>query len=591
MSDKPTLEEKRHSLAHILAQAVLDMFPDAKLGVGPAIENGFYYDFELPRTLIPEDLPILEKKMKHIVKQAQEFTSKMEPVDEAIEYLKKIEQPYKVELAAGFKEQGIEEVGFHRNGPFVDLCRGGHIENTNQIDAKAFKLDRIAGAYWKGDEKRPMLQRIYGLSFEKPAELQEFLEMRKEAEKRDHRKLGKELELFAFNETVGPGLPLWLPKGGVLVEELEKLAKEEEFKGGYDRVRTPHLTKGRLYELSGHLEHYKDSMYPPMQLDDGSEDTDAYYMKPMNCPHHHMVYKATPKSYRDLPLRFAEYGTCYRYEDSGALFGLMRVRSLQMNDAHIYCTKDQFEEEFMAVTDLYLRYFEIFGIEKYQMRLSLHDPAKLGEKYVDEPELWKKTEEMVRKAMKKADVNFVEVEDEAAFYGPKIDIEVWSAIGREFTLATNQVDFVVPKRMDVTYVDEKGNNEYPLVIHRAPLGTHERFIGFLIEHFGGAFPAWLAPVQATVIPVAEAHQEYADKVFKTLKEAGVRVEMMTSDETLGKRIRKAEGQKIPYMLVIGDKEKESESVAVRDYKTKEQNTVKLSSFAKGIAEEIAERKR
>lgn len=583
---KPTLEEKRHSLAHILAQAVVDMFPEAKLGVGPAIDNGFYYDFELPRTLIPEDLPILEKKMKHIIKQAQEFTSKLEPVDEAIEYLKKIDQPYKVELAAGFKEEGTKEVGFHRNGPFVDLCRGGHIKNTNQIDPQGFKLDRIAGAYWKGDENRPMLQRIYGLSFEKPEELKEFLEMRKEAEKRDHRKLGKELELFTFDEMVGPGLPLWLPKGTVIIEELERLAKEMEYKAGYVRVRTPHLTKGKLYELSGHLPLYADSMYPPMQLE-GEED---YYVRPMNCPHHHMCYKAHPKSYRDLPLRYAEYGTCYRYEDSGALFGLMRVRSMQMNDAHIYCTEGQFEDEFLAVTKLYLDYFKIFGIKKFVMRLSLHSPEKLGEKYVDEPELWKKGETMVHKVMKKSKVDFVEVEDEAAFYGPKIDIQVWSSIGREFTLSTNQVDFAIPKRMGLTYIDEKGKEKTPLCIHRAPLSTHERFIGFLIEHFGGVFPTWLAPVQAVVVPVAEAHEKYAKEVEAALFAEGVRVEMMPADDSLGKRIRNAEKQKIPYMLVIGDKEKKGKSVAVRDYKTKEQKTLKLTSFIKNITEEIKERR-
>ncbi|MFH1012241.1 MAG: threonine--tRNA ligase, partial [Candidatus Peregrinibacteria bacterium] len=402
----------------------------------------------------------------------------------------------------------------------------------------------------------------------------------------DHRKLGKELKLFTFSDNVGPGLPLWLPRGTVIVEELEKLAKEEEFKAGYVRVRTPHLTKGKLYELSGHLTHYKTSMYPPMKLE-GEED---YYVKPMNCPHHHMCYAAEPKSYRDLPLRYAEYGTCYRFEDSGALFGLMRVRSLQMNDAHIYCTEDQFEQEFIAVTDLYLKYFKIFGIEKYVMRLSLHDPKGLGEKYIDEPKLWVKTEEMVRRAMKKAKVNVVEVNDEAAFYGPKIDVEVFSAIGREFTLATNQVDFAVPKRMNLTYIDEHGQEKHPLVIHRAPLGTHERFIGFLIEHFGGAFPVWLAPVQVSILPVAAAHEKYAEEVRQKLFAESIRVEVLKAEETLGKRIRHAEMEKIPYMLVLGDKERESGSVAVRDYKTKQQKVMKLDAFVKAIKEEIAERR-
>lgn len=582
-----SLEEKRHSLAHILAQAVVDMFPEAKLGIGPAIENGFYYDFELPRTLIPEDLPILEKKMKHIVKQNQEFTGETEPIDEALEFLKETEQTYKVELVEGFKAEGQTDVGFQRNGSFVDLCRGGHVKSTNEIDVGSFKLDRIAGAYWKGNEKNPMLQRIYGLAFETKKELDEYLEMRKEAEKRDHRKLGKALDLFSFNENVGPGLPLWHPNGTVLVEELETLAKEMEFKAGFKRVRTPHLTKGRLYELSGHLAHYRDSMYPPMKLDGDEEE---YFMKPMNCPHHHMIFAANPKSYRDLPLRYAEYGTCYRYEDSGALFGLMRVRSLQMNDAHIYCTEDQFEDEFVAVTEMYLEYFKLFGIEKYEMRFSLHDPKKLGDKYLDEPEIWIKTEDMVRKAMKKSKVDYIEVEDEAAFYGSKIDIQVWSAIGREFTLATNQVDFGIPKRMGLSYIDEKGEDKTPLCIHRAPLSTHERFIGFLIEHFGGAFPVWLAPTQAVIIPVADAHEDYARELEKDMFEQGIRVEVLTAEETLGKRIRNSEKLKIPYMLVVGDNEKKGKSVTVRSYHFKEQKEHKKDAFLESLLTEIKERR-
>lgn len=581
------LETKRHSLAHILAQAVLDMFPEAKLGIGPDIDNGFYYDFELPRTLIPEDLPIIEKKMKHIIKQNQIFDKYAEPINKSIEFLKKTKQDYKVEMAADLKEQGEKEASFYRNGSFVDMCKGPHVESTGKINPQTFKLNKIAGAYWRGDEKRPMLQRIYGLAFDTKEELDKYIEMLREAEKRDHRKLGKELDLFSFNENVGPGLPLWHPKGTVIVEELEKLAKEMEFKAGYERVRTPHLTKGQLYEKSGHLELYKRHMYPPMKLED---EEDEYYMKPMNCPHHHMIYSSSPKSYRDLPLRLAEYGTCYRYEDSGALFGLMRVRSLQMNDAHIYCTEEQFEKEFNAVTDMYLEYFKLFGIKKYVMHLSLHDPKGLGKKYFNEPQLWKKTETMTRRAMKKTKVNYEEVPDEAAFYGPKIDIEVWSAIGRQFTLATNQVDFVIPKRMGLTYIDEKGKEKNPLCIHRAPLGTHERFIGFLIEHFGGVFPVWLSPVQAAIIPVADAHEKYAKDVRNQLFDAGVRVELMSADETLGKRIRTAEKQRIPYMLVIGDKEKKAKSVSVRNYKTKEQKTLKLTSFIKAITDEIKERR-
>jgi threonyl-tRNA synthetase len=585
-ANKVSIEAKRHSLSHILAQAVLDMFPDAKFGIGPTIENGFYYDFELPRTLIPEDLPILEKKMKHIVKQNQKFGQYDEPVEKAIDFLKAANQAYKVELAADLKKAGETKVSFYKNGPFVDLCKGPHIEFTNQIDPNTFKLDRIAGAYWRGDEKRPMLQRIYGLAFDTREELDAYIAMMKESERRDHRKLGKELELFAFSDNVGPGLPLWLPKGAVICEELEKLAKEKEREAGYVRVKTPHLTKGKLFEMSGHLPLYAESMYPPMKL----EGEDDYYVKPMNCPHHHMCYAAHPKSYRNLPLRYAEYGMCYRFEDSGALFGLMRVRSMNMNDAHIYCTEGQFEDEFLSVIKLYLDYYKLLGIDKYEMRLSLHNPEKLGKKYVNEPELWKKSEEMVRKIMKKAKVPFIEVEDEAAFYGPKIDIQIWSAIGREFTIATNQVDFAVPKRMGLTYTDEKGQEKTPICIHRAPLSTHERMIGFLIEHYAGAFPVWLAPVQAVLVPVAEAHEKYAEGFRKQLFDAGVRAEIMTADETLGKRIRYAETQKIPYMLVVGDEEKKTESVNVRNFHTKEQKSMEADKFMEMVLEEIQERK-
>ncbi len=587
-ADALELDHMRHSCAHMLAQAVLEMFPEAKLGIGPTIENGFYYDFELPRTLIPEDLEILQKKMIKIANDRQTFERVEANVDEAIDFYKKAGQPYKVDIAEGLKSEGEEMVTFYENKlkdgkvMFSDLCRGGHSENTGKTGV--FLLTKIAGAYWRGSEKNPMLQRIYGVCFKDKTALNEYLRLQEEAKKRDHRKLGQDLELFAFNENVGPGLPLWLPNGTAMIEELEKLAKEKEFQGGYVRVRTPHLTKGKLYELSGHLEHYKASMYPGMTIDE--ED---YYVKPMNCPHHHMVYNATPKSYRDLPLRFAEYGTCYRLEDSGALFGLMRVRSLQMNDAHIYCTDEQFEDEFIKVVEMYQEYFKMFGIEKYVMRLSLHDKKGLGEKYVNEPELWLKTEDMVRNAMKKAQVPVVEVADEAAFYGPKIDVQVWSAIGREFTLATNQVDFAVPKRMDVTYVDTDGQSKYPLVIHRAPLGTHERFIGFLIEHFGGSFPTWLAPIQVAVLPVSDKFLDFAREIVNDLYAAGVRVKLDDTNESLGKKIRGAELKKIPYMLVIGEKEVEQQSVAARCYKTKEQDVMKVGDFKDKLLQEIRER--
>jgi threonyl-tRNA synthetase len=587
-SEDQELDYMRHTCSHMLAQAVLDMFPEAKLGIGPTTETGFYYDFDLPRTLIPEDLEILQKTMQKIANERQVFKKIESEIDKALEFYTKAGQKYKVDVVKGLKEKGETVVTFYENlledkVKFSDLCRGGHAENTGKTGA--FKLTHIAGAYWRGDEKQPMLQRIYGVCFKDKQALNEYVLMMEEAKKRDHRKLGKEMDLFTFNENVGPGLPLWLPNGAAIIEELEKLAKEEEFKAGYVRVRTPHLTKGKLYEMSGHLSHYKDSMYPAMKVDE-----DDYYVKPMNCPHHHMCYATTPKSYRDLPLRYAEYGTCYRYEGSGSLFGLMRVRSMQMNDAHIYCTEDQFKHEFNAVTAMYLHYFELFGIDKYVMRLSLHAEEGLGEKYVNEPKLWKKTEKMVREAMQQAGVPYTEVENEAAFYGPKIDIEVWSAIGREFTLATNQVDFAVPKRMGLTYTDEKGEEKVPLCIHRAPLSTHERFIGFLIEHFAGDFPTWLAPLQVTVLPISDKFNEYAEKVAVSLRSEFVRVDVDMASESLGKKIRGAEMKKIPYMLIVGEKEQADNTVAVRAHKGKKQVVLSSDDFKAKLLLEIKERR-
>lgn len=581
---KVDLEAMRHSCSHVLAQAVLQMFPEAKLGIGPTIDDGYYYDFELPRTLIPEDLPILEKKMKQIIKQNQTFEKRAEPGKKAIEFLKKTKQKYKVELVQEFVKEG-EEITFYENilpqgnkGMFVDLCEGPHVERTGQIGP--FKLLKIAGAYWRGNEKNPMLQRIYGTCWNTKEELDAYLKMLEEAKKRDHRKLGKELDLFTFDDEVGAGLPLWLPKGTVIVEILEALAKKKEAEQDYQRVRTPHIAKEQLYLTSGHLPYYKDHMYPPMEL-----DNEKYYLKAMNCPHHHKIFAARPRSYRELPLRLAEYGHCYRFEDSGALFGLMRVRSLCMNDAHIYCTEDQFEDEFKKVIDLYLYYFDLFGIEKYEMRFSKHHKDGLGKKYVDNEKLWLKTESLVRKVMDNGKINYVEAEDEAAFYGPKIDVQVWSAIGKEFTLATNQLDFAIPERFGLKYTDKDGKEKTPLCIHRAPLGTHERLIGFLIEHYAGAFPVWLAPVQALVISVSEKFNKYAEKVVAELRGAGVRVEIDDSDLQLGKKIRNAEMQKIPYMLVVGEKEEKDGSVAVRDYATKKQDVMKLKAFLKKIEAE------
>ena len=580
----PSLEEKRHSLAHILAQAVLDMFPEAKLGVGPAIENGFYYDFELPRTLIPEDLAILEKKMKHIIKQNQEFTSKVEPVDAAIDFLKEIGQPYKIELAEGFKADGIEEVGFHRNGPFVDLCRGGHINSTNQIDPKAFKLDRIAGAYWKGDEKNPMLQRVYGLAFESGQELEDYLEMRREAEKRDHRKLGMELDLFTFSELVGSGLPLFTPRGTQMRRDLEEFVQSLQEPLGYQRVQIPHITKKDLYETSGHWEKFKDDLFHVL----GAHE-ELFAMKPMNCPHHTQIYASRSRSYRDLPIRYSEVTMCYRNEQKGELHGLSRVRALTQDDAHVFCRPDQIMEEAMKIYGMIEKFYSVMGME-LKVRFSTHDP-KAPEKYLGGKEVWKNAEERLKEVLDK--IGPKEVLDgvgEAAFYGPKLDFMAYDGLGREWQLATIQLDFNLPQRFELEYIDNDGEPKRPIMIHRAILGSVERFMSIVIEHFGGAFPAWLAPVQTAVIPVNSAHDDYATKVYEELKEAGIRVEFLDAEDSLGKRIRNSEKQKIPYMLVIGDNEVKNKSVTVRDYATKEQKEHKKDAFLKSLLEEIRERR-
>ena len=560
----------RHSAAHVMAQAVLEIFPEGKLAIGPPVENGFYYDFDLPRSLTPEDLQDIEKRMRRIVQGKHRFARRELSADEARELFRG--QPYKLELIDGL-ERGADEYGeqdgngdgagrevisTYKHDTFEDLCRGPHVDSTSEIKPNAFKLLRVSGAYWRGDEKRPQLQRIYGTVWPSKAELDHYLWQLEEAKQRDHRKLGRELEIFTFDEEVGPGLPLWLPNGAIIIEELEKLAKEEEVKRGYQRVRTPHLSKEDLFLRSGHLPYYAESMYPPMEMEGV-----RYYVKPMNCPFHHKIFASRQRSYRDLPLRLAEYGTCYRYEKSGELFGTMRVRSMQMNDAHIYCSEEQFEQEFLAVIDMYLFYFQLFGIEKYVMRLSTHSKQGLGQKYVDDERLWLKTEEMVRSAMRSGGVPFVEVPDEAAFYGPKIDVQIWSAIGREFTLATNQVDFAQPARFNLEFTSHDNAVQTPLCIHRAPLSTHERMIGFLLEHYAGAFPLWLVPVQAMLIPIADRHIAYAQEVQRVLREQDLRVEVDARSERMNAKIRQAQLQKVPYMLVIGDKEQEAGAVAVR----------------------------
>jgi threonyl-tRNA synthetase len=569
-----------HSSAHLMAEAVESLFPGVKFWVGPAVEKGFYYDMDLgDRKMSEEDLLALEKKMNELAKQNNSFVRKEISKAEAVSYFEEKGDEYKLDLLSGLTDG---EITFYSQGGFTDLCRGPHIPHTGII--KAIKLLSIAGAYWKGDEKNKQLTRVYGVTFPSQKELDEYLLMLEEAKKRDHRKLGKELGIYTMDDDVGPGLPLWLPNGTIIIEELEQLAKETEAAAGYKRVVTPHIAKESMYLTSGHLPYYADSMFPPMEM-----DGEKYYLKAMNCPHHHKIFDAEPKSYKDLPYRIAEYGTCYRYEQSGELFGLMRVRCLHMNDAHIYCSKEQFFEEFKAVNDMYLKYFKIFGIEKYVMRLSLHDPSKLGQKYVNEPELWKQTEEMVRKVLIETNTPFVEVQDEAAFYGPKIDVQIWSAIGREFTLATNQVDFNSGLKFKLAYTNKDNQPEVPLIIHRAPLGTHERFIGFLLEHYAGKFPLWLAPVQVKILPISDKFLDYSKTILQKLKNADIRVEIDDRSEKIGKKIRDTELARVPYMLIIGEKEMNEELVSVRKKGKGDAGTFEVDTFIENATAEVRNR--
>ena len=563
-SQMSNLERLRHSCAHMLATAVLRIWPQARLDIGPPTKEGFYYDFDLAdHRFSPEDFERIEAEMKRITKENQVFERSVKTREEAIEFFREAGQPFKVERVGDIPEG--EEISFYQNGEFVDLCAGPHVPRTGNV--KAFKLLSVASSYYRGNEKNPQLQRIYGTAFQRKAELSEWLEAQEEAKRRDHRKIGKEMALFTFDDDVGPGLPLWLPKGTVLVEELEKLAKETEFAAGYQRVRTPHLARESMYTTSGHLPYYAESMYPPMEVAEDGEGEgtikDRYYLKAMNCPHHHKIFAAVPRSYRDLPMRLAEYGMCYRYEQSGELMGLMRVRSMQMNDAHIYCSPEQFADEFRAVNEMYLKYFEIFGFDQYQMRFSTHDPEKLGEKFVDEPELWKQTEDMVREVLEDSGINFIEIPNEAAFYGPKIDVQVWSISGREFTIATNQVDFAVPPRFGLGYKTPENTLATPLCIHRAPLGTHERFIAFLIEHYAGNFPLWLAPEQVRVLPIGEEPVGFAREVHQTLRDCGIRAEIDAGRDKINGKIQNAEQAKVHSMLVIGNRESASRSVSLR----------------------------
>lgn len=577
------LEKIRHSTSHIMAYAVREIFGnDIKFAIGPVIDEGFYYDFDLgEKTISTDDFKTIEKKMIEIIKQKLNFTKSESSIAQALE--KTNHQPYKQELINDLATKGETTVSFYKVGEFEDLCRGPHVESTKELGN--FKLLKIAGAYWRGNEKNKMLQRIYGTAFKTKDELQKYLIALEEAEKRDHRKIGKEQELFFIDDTIGKGLVMWQPKGTIIRNEIEKLAIEMEDKDEYQRVVTPHLAKEELYLTSGHLPYYKDSMYPAMVMDDGT-----YYLRAMNCPHHHMMYKHQMRSYRDLPLRIAEYGTVYRNELSGTLAGLLRVRGLAMNDAHIYCRKDQIKNEFKAVLELTLKYFEIFGLENYYFRLSKWDQNHT-EKYINEPANWEYSQNVIKEILDEAKVEYVEAEDEAAFYGPKVDIQFKSIIGREETMATIQLDFLAKERFKLHYTDTDGkdNNEV-FVIHRAPLSTHERFIAFLIEYYAGIWPVWLSPVQVRVIPISEKFIDYAQEIKLAIKNSKIRVDIDDSNESLGKRIRNAEKEKIPYVLVIGEKEQNDQTVAVRKRSDGDQGSKKIVDFITDIKNEIDNKK-
>ena len=567
----------RHSLAHVLAQAVLEIRPNAKLGFGPPIEHGFYYDFDLEEPLTPEDFPDLEKRMRRIINSGQTFEREEVGAEEMSTRLEESRQSYKVEQVQDLAAQG-EALTLYRNGPFWDLCEGPHVLNTKEIPGNCFALDTLAGAYWKGSEQNTMLQRVYGLAFESKLELRDFQEKRRLALERDHRKLNTQQHYFVIEEEVGKGLPLWMPNGTVIRDELEKLAKEWEFLGGYQRVATPHITKENLYHTSGHLPYYADSMFPPMEV-----DGEKLYLKPMNCPHHHMIYKAVPRSYRDLPVRFAEYGTCYRYEQSGELAGLLRVRALTMNDAHIYCTPEQVKEEFIRVMRLHIDYYNLFGLQNFWMRLSLAEEDTT--KFVDDPEVWPQAEALVMEAMDEVEIPYEAVRGEAAFYGPKIDFQVSNVVGREETASTNQLDLVMAGRFELTYKGAVGQDHTPMIIHRAPLGTHERFCAFLIEHYGGAFPTWLAPVQVRIIPVASTFSEYAHQLRGELHRDFLRIEVDDSHDSFGKKIRNGATAKIPNLLIVGGEEQSNQAVTWQRYGSKARETVAFTEFQSRILEE------
>ena len=591
----------RHSLSHVMAQAVLQLRPGSTLGFGPPIADGFYYDFVLTEPLTEEDFPEIEKRMKQIIKEGQPFEQEELERDAAFARLAAMGEPYKREYAEElFEKKGIAKLSFYTNGPFLDMCEGPHVEGTRALSKVGFKLRSVAGAYWRGDSRNQMMTRLYAWAFETRIELDAYVKAWKEAQARDHKKLGKELDIYVIDDEIGKGLPLWLPNGTVIRDELEKLAKELEFKAGYVRVATPHIAKTSLYYKTGHLPYYASHMYPFMELKETHEGAngveeevrETYCLRPMNCPHHHKVFASRPRSYRDLPLRLAEYGQVYRFEDSGALSGLLRVRGMAMNDAHIYCTEEQVKDEFLAVMKMHEEAYEILGLTDYYFRFSTWDPEdpKGKQKYIDDPAGWETTQRLVHEAMVESGAKFVIGKGEAAFYGPKIDVQFKTVTGREETASTNQLDFGIAERLDLEYVGPDNKMHRPYIIHRAPLGTHERFVAFLIEHYGGAFPTWLAPVQVRVVTVGERFDDYAEKVVEQLRGQFIRAERDKSSDTMGKKIRNAVTTKIPNILIVGEREAEDGTVTLRRYGQQEQKTMSLTDFQADVLRRIAVRK-
>ena len=586
----------RHSLAHVLAQAVLEIRPGSTLGFGPPIKDGFYYDFILSEPITDEDFPKLEQAMRRIIKKGQRFYREELSRDDALNQLSEMNEPYKREYALELLDRNdVSELLFYRNGPFLDMCEGPHVDTTRDIPRDGFKLRSVAGAYWRGDSDNVMMTRIYAWAFSDKATLDLRVDEYEQALLRDHKKLGRALRIYAIDNDIGRGLPLWLPNGTVIRDELEKLAKELEFKANYQRVATPHIARRDLFYQTGHLPYYADAMYPPMELteegDNGERIKEAYVLKPMNCPHHHKIFSSEPRSYRDLPLRFAEYGQVYRFEESGAVGGLMRVRGMSMNDAHIYCTEDQIKSEFRNVMALHDEAYAILGLDNYYLRLSRWDPhdPKGKDKYVDDPKSWETCERLIAELLNEMEVEYVDGPGEAAFYGPKIDMQFHTVTGRDESVSTVQLDFAVPRRLGLHYVGSDGADHVPYCIHRAPFSTHERFVALLIEHFAGAFPTWLAPVQVRVLTVSNQFTEYGQQIVDRLRARFIRAELGSDSDTVSKKIRDGTTQKIPNLLVVGEREVQNSTVTLRRYGIEKQETLSIEALEHTLVDAIKQR--